>query len=217
MKPTLFILALFITTCVSAQKYEFGFNGGINYTTKVENVEYNPTIYGQPAKPFSTPLTASIKLLRNHMNWQYGVSIEVSEAEYKVIPPIHYTCILRYSPSPYDYHPYYGLYRSKYYPVKFLLNRKFKSGSFQNYAGINAGYVFLSKAGSTDLDMVLPFVRENYYGLTTGLQVGTTKYIGHHFGINAEFDANYLRFRQGFHYLTNFFTYSFNMGVRYRI
>ena len=216
MKPSLFILALFITSFVNAQKYEFGFNGGINYTSSLRNLTPYTFIENPSGATLSHPLTLSLKLLRNHNKWQYGVALESGEAKYKY-QFVHFEYSSYYNPFQDDIPPIYGVSVANYYPVKFILNRKFKTGNYKGYAGLNAGYVFIPMIGSNNKEMVQPFNDNNYYGLCAGLQVGTTRYISRHIGINAEFDANYLQFRQGRGSLLSFNTYSLNFGIRYRL
>ena len=59
------------------------FNGGANYITMVRNLIPNTDFYKQSATPLLYPVTLSLKLLKNHNKWQYGLSIDKSEAEYK--------------------------------------------------------------------------------------------------------------------------------------
>ncbi len=215
MKRTLIVLALFVATCVNAQKYELGFNGGINYTTTVQDLQSYPKISGQSATPLSNPLTLSLKLLKNHKNWQYGLSIERSEAEYRTF---EYSDILPFYYWPNQPNPYsLRVVSASYYPVKMLVNRKFKTGNYESYAGLSAGYVFLPPITYANKEQAMPFNKDHYYGLTGGLQVGTTRYFTRHIGVNAELDANYLRFSQRSESQLSFYTYSVNLGVRYRI
>ena len=214
MKLTLVVFALFVATCANAQKYELGFNGGINYTTTMKDLQSYPKINSQSATPLSYPLTLSLKLLKNHKNWQYGISVERSEAEYRTFdnPDFLPMNFLPIQNNPYSLR----IVRASYYPVRFLVNNKFKIGNYESYVGLSAGYVFLPPITYANKEQAVPFNKDHYYGLTGGFQVGTTRYFNRHIGVNAELDANYLRFSQRSESQLSFYTYSFNLGVRYR-
>ena len=219
MKTILIIIAFFGAALANAQKYELALSGGVNYTTEVRNLIPKTDLYNQRGTPLLYPATISLKLLKNHKKWQNGLSIDKSEAEYK------------HSKGFIDFNSHNGIgngwlnivyevdlvSRSYYYPVKFLLNRKFGTGKYEDYAGLSAGYIFIPNSGNGNIELLMPFNKNHYYGLISGLQVGSTRYFTRHIGMNAELDMNYLRMRQGSESLLSFYTYSFNLGVRYRL
>ena len=80
-------------------------------------------------------------------------------------------------------------------PVKLLVNRLFLWPHFESYAGLSAGYVFVSPgfaSGEGENRRTGPIIPHLGDGLTAGVQVGTTYFVSRRFGFNFDVAANYM-------------------------
>ena len=122
--------------------------------------------------------------------------------------------------------------KASYFPIRLGINREVHLGRFVTYLGCSAGYIFVPQIQGYNFDEKEflspsavttissdrnPFAKNSFFGLSAGAQIGATYFITKHFGVNTEFQADYLRFNQGSIISTHSYSFPITLGLRYKL
>ena len=198
MKNILVAMSLLcFSSAAHAQQFELGANAGLVYRIKTENNGIT-----QPSATF--PFTA-IKGMVNHKRWQVGLGVGYSRESHQGMLPS-----LGGRAWPTSTH-------EDQVPLQLFANHVYNSRKTQLYYGLSAGIVVASSTtiNTATGDVMSP--RHNGYNfLSVGPQVGGTRYVSKHLGINAEIKANANIFTDAPIAYSNA-ALTFGAGIRYRL
>jgi hypothetical protein len=190
MKPILLsAFALLLVQTASAQKIEFGANGGISYNTA-------PQVYTQGAEAYvnrkasELTLAGSIEAKYIRHAWEYGVKVEYRELSYQEQPL--FWLLNQYLPmgiGPVDYNK--ADIAKPAIPVKLFVNRRVNFHRLETYGGLSGGFVFVTNSHDPNFSTGYE-KRINGAGYCLGLQIGGTYFVSKHIGVNAEISADYM-------------------------
>ncbi len=207
-----FSLLASLAIYANAQNFELGLNAGILVNSQIGNMNPVTDFYRGPTEAYT------LKMLRTTKKWQYGLSAEKREASYSYVDlDGRSTAMLVYvkNANKYWYSPYFA---NVYYPVKFLLNRVISLKRFQFYGGVSAGYIFIKdEQGHYAASDAFQLNKNGSYGYSACMQLGATYFCTKHIGINADLNADYMRFSEGPMNKFQAFAYPLTIGIRYKL
>ncbi len=221
MKPIFLIaIAFFVINTSFAQKWELGTDGGVVFNTIPSFTNATSLI-----RPSKLSLTGDVKLIRNFKKWQLGIegsALRLTYINNGVYLPLTNDNI----PGPFSKNSDYKtiILANPAVPVTIFANKIFiHKNQLQMYAGLSAGYAYLSQTFSYPSNFYFVHVHNEGDGYTFGFHVGGTYYLTKHIGLNGEIDANYIHlhyskwngFNENVH---SYYVFAFpaTLGIRYR-
>jgi hypothetical protein len=213
------ILMLLVATNSSAQKFEFGLNGGV-FNRQSSSISYDhwSVYHTEHILPGNnTILSASV--MYNYKKWQAGISADYFSFIYYNFARSVWGVSGGYT--------YNATITEIVVPVKIFLSRKIVFSKLEAYGGLHCGYVIVANRKEEISVIFASGINPHKYGFTTGLNIGATYFINKKIGADIQLGADYIPVALGhapdnIDYASNKGKYTvlqfpLTLGIRYKL
>jgi hypothetical protein len=214
MRNLIFLILLLLVTTSSFGQFEIGLNGGVNYNTVPTFSEGYP-IAINAASPSALSGALTLQVMYNYKKWKFGVEADRLNLSFKCALN-HFYFIDSQLVEITSANKVTATLGNPAVPLKVFAERKFAFRKLELYAGISAGYVFLSKCYLPQPEYSSYLPPNKGHGITMGLRIGATHFFTKRIGINGELSADYMNLHV-YSGVYKVFTFPATLGIRYKL